>query len=371
MCCILAKQSKFMNRRHFIQTSTAAAVGATAGLICPAGAAEPLPTPSPSRLPRWRGFNLLEKFNGDHNQAFLESDFEWIAELGFNFVRLPLSYHCWANPKDWLALKEPVLKEIDQAVAFGTKHHVHVNINFHRAPGYCVNPPAEALSLWNNEEALAACAFHWAQFAKRYAGIGNEQVSFDLLNEPSDLAEATYARVVRRLVEAIHEVDSKRLVIADGLAWGTKPVMSLASLGIGQSTRGYEPMHISHFRASWIRGSDQWPEPTWPLHTKDGGVVDRARLQTLRIQPWKALEERGVGIHVGEWGAFNRTPHKVALAWMKDCLSLWKAAGWGWALWNFRGGFGVMDSDRSDVSYENFRGHKLDREMLSLLQAES
>jgi len=45
-----------------------------------------------------------------------------------------------------------------------------------------------------------------------------------------------------------------------------------------------------------------------------------------------------------------------------------KTAGLGWALWNFRGSFGIMDSDRRDVVYENWRGHKLDRKMLELLQ---
>ena len=91
-------------------------------------------------------------------------------------------------------MKEPVLKEIDQAVAFGRQHGIHVNLNFHRAPGYCVNPPAEPLDLWTDEKALDACAFHWAHFAKRYKGIPNTQVSFDLLNEPKDSAEAGYSR---------------------------------------------------------------------------------------------------------------------------------------------------------------------------------
>jgi len=76
-----------------------------------------------------------------------------------------------------------------------------------------------------------------------------------------------------------------------------------------------------------------------------------------------------MGVMVGEFGAFNRTPHEVVLAWMRDCLDAWKAAGWGWALWNFRGGFGILDSDRTDVSYEGWRGHKLDRAMLKLLQS--
>jgi endoglucanase len=53
---------------------------------------------------------------------------------------------------------------------------------------------------------------------------------------------------------------------------------------------------------------------------------------------------------------------------MQDCLENWKEAGWGWALWNFRGSFGVLDSGRADVQYEDFHGHKLDRTMLDLLR---
>jgi endoglucanase len=33
------------------------------------------------------------------------------------------------------------------------------------------------------------------------------------------------------------------------------------------------------------------------------------------------------------------------------------------------GGFGILDSDRADVQYGDFHGHKLDREMLNVLQA--
>ena len=75
-----------------------------------------------------------------------------------------------------------------------------------------------------------------------------------------------------------------------------------------------------------------------------------------------------MGVQVDEWRARNRTPHKVTLAWIHEQLELWKEGGWGWALWNLRGGFGVLDSGRTDVAYEDFRGHRLDREMLTLLR---
>lgn len=363
------------SRRQFVSLTAVILAGSTARMLAlepfSSVKAKSLPTGSPSKLPRWRGFNLLEKFvkQREGNPRFRESDLEWIAELGFNFVRLPMSYLCWSDPADWLKLREEELKHIDQAVEFGRKHGVHVNLNFHRAPGYCVNPPREPLDLWSDEKALDACAFHWAHFAKRYKGVPNSQVSFDLLNEPADIPETTYARVVKRLVEAIRAEDPNRLIIADGLKWGTVPVTSLADLRIGQSTRGYGPTRISHWKANWMQGSDKWPEPAWPLTIKPGDVWDKERLRREYIEPWKALEQRGVGVHVGEWGAFQHTPHKIVLAWMRDWLELWKEAGWGWAMWNFRGSFGILDSNRADVAYEDWRGHKLDRAMLELIQA--
>lgn len=362
-----------MNRRQFLKV----AAGAAALSVTVTRAAEKGKTvmnasdkqiPSASHLPRWRGFNLLEKFTSRQNAPFRESDFEWMAELGFDFARLPLSYQCWADTSDWLNLKEDALKEIDQVVEFGRNHGVHVNINFHRAPGYCVNPPKEPLDLWSNEEALEASAFHWAHFAKRYKGIPNHQVSFDLMNEPARIPEEVYVRVVKRLVEAIRSEDPDRLIVADGLSWGRDPVHGLVDLGIAQSTRGYDPMRISHHKASWIGGSDKWAEPTWPMKQGDR-VLDKEWMRKDRIEPWKALERKGVGVHVGEWGVFRHTPHKVALAWMRDYLELWKEAGWGWAMWNFRGSFGILDSGREDIEYEDFRGHKLDRKMLDLIQA--
>ena len=355
-----------MNRRDFIKTTTVAA-GAMTAVPWAASAAD-LPEPSASRLPRWRGFNLLEKFTDRRNAPFLERDFEWMAEWGFNFVRLPLSYWCWSGPDDWLKLDEARLKEIDQAVKYGKQHGIHVNINFHRAPGYCVNPPEEPGDLWTSSETLDAARHHWSHFAKRYRGHPNRNVSFDLLNEPARTETSNYVRVARALIEAIREEDPDRLIIADGMNYGREPVPELTEQNVGQSTRGYDPFTLTHYQAGWVSGSDRWPVPAWPLNPDGSDTWDRERLKRERIAPWKKLESQGSGVHVGEWGVYNKTPHSVTLKWMEDVLSIWKEAGWGWSLWNFRGSFGPLDSGRSDVQYEPFRGHRLDRRMLELLR---
>jgi endoglucanase len=351
-----------MNRREFL-CSTVALAGPLAR-----GADQSPPEPTAAKLPRWRGFNLLEKCYGQHNRPFAERDFAWMAEWGFNFVRLPLSYRCWSNPDDLRNMREPVLKEIDAAVEYGAKHRIHVSLNFHRAPGYCVNPPAEPIDLWKDETALEGCAYQWGRFAERYKGIPNSRLSFNLLNEPARISEETYVRVARRLVDEIRKHDPERLIIADGLEWGRVPVHGLVDLKVAQSTRGYDPMQLTHYKANWVQGADRWPLPTWPLTPDRGGKWDKDRLRREKIDPWKALEAKGVGIHIGEWGTHQFTPHAVALDWMRDMMSLWTEAGWGWALWNLHGNFGVLDSGRKDVRYEEFRARKLDRDMLEALR---
>jgi endoglucanase len=397
-------KSKPINRRQFL--GTAAKSTAALAMI---GNVDVLAQQKPadinaSSLPRWRGFNLLEKFiESNSNDPFQESDFEMIREFGFDFVRLPMSYLCWTEPGNWRSLKEDKLKEIDQAVSFGKQYGVHVSLNFHRGPGYSVDrSKEEPFNLWRDQEAREAFNFHWKHFAERYKGKPNKEVSFNLLNEPATItnernsivSEAMYVEVVKGAASAIRGVDPNRLIIADGLWWGRDPVPGLIDLNIAQSTRGYEPMQVSHYGASWVFGGEKWPAPSWPLHQVEAAELrwespvlkeaykkkiagwgipfdmewNKKRLKLQLIDPWKKLEKKGVGVHVGEFGAFNHTPHEVVLGWYRDLLSLWKEAGWGYAMWNFRGGFGLLDSERTDVKYEDYKGHKLDRKMLELFK---
>ena len=95
-----------MNRRRFLQTSATLAVAAGAWPPLAADAAEK-DVVTARRLPRWRGFNLTEKCvkRTRGNPPFKESDFALLAEWGFDFARLPLSYLCWTAPDDWLKLR--------------------------------------------------------------------------------------------------------------------------------------------------------------------------------------------------------------------------------------------------------------------------
>ena len=275
-----------MNRRDLLKLGLASLAAGTCMHTLQAQA-QKLPEPRYDKLPRWRGFNLLEKFNG-RNDRFVENDFQWIRDFGFDFVRLPLDYRMWTIDGDWRQINERVLEDIDEAVQFGEKYGIHVNINFHRAPGYTVAWPPEAKSVWTDPEALDVCILHWTTFAKRYKGIPSSRISFNLFNEP-DGVEAILPQCVaahKAIIKAIREIDSERLIVCDGYEYGTKPFFDLVDQNVAQATRGYAPSEISHYRASWVNSAD-FPVPSWPMVMGNGLLFqpDKDGIETRFKQP--------------------------------------------------------------------------------------
>ena len=377
-----------LTRRHFVKT-----VGTFLG-------ASVLSPPMPQRLfgadsaapalPRWRGFNLTNFFQafsrGEEGQGQVrEDDLRWIRDWGFDFIRLPMDYWLWIDtdwkttrklvPDDLFKTSEAALEKVDRTVELCREHGLHLSLNFHRAPGYCINDPErEPLVLWRDKQAEDAFVHHWDLFAGRYRDIPSEALSLNLLNEaphPREgyMSRADYARVMSRATDAIRRHTPDRIIIIDGLSVGDQVVTEMIPTGVAQSVHAYWPGGLSHYRASWVDRNQSFPMPTWPLKNSDGSIqADRQKLEA-RFAPWGHLVRQGIGVHCGECGCYNKTPYAVFLGWFTDVMDILKEHQIGYALWNFRGSFGILNSGRADIEYEDWRGQKLDRQLLEVLRA--
>ncbi len=142
-------------------------------------------------LPRWRGFNLLNAFTTRSQMDFQEDHFRWIADWGFNFVRIPACYTLWIENDDAYQLAEPMLAKMDRVVQLGQQYGVHVCLNFHRGPGYSVNPERlEPYNLWKDAEALRAFCF--LGYFNRFIDLGDVITGeFNVYNAALDLHDST------------------------------------------------------------------------------------------------------------------------------------------------------------------------------------
>jgi endoglucanase len=133
-------------------------------------------------------------------------------------------------------------------------------------------------------------------------------------------------------------------LVIDGLNGGNLAMPELADLGLTQGVRGYQPMSVSHYQASWWQGHVGLPAPTYPCQF-DGLHWDRDGLRDF-YRPWRSVEAMGVPVHVGEFGCYDRTPDDVARAWFADLFAVFGEFGWGYALWEFEGPFGLVGHTR-------------------------
>ncbi|MCF6358793.1 MAG: glycoside hydrolase family 5 protein, partial [Draconibacterium sp.] len=219
-----------------------------------------------------KGFNLLGKFDvAWSNKGFKEKEFQIIKDLGFNFVRLPLDYRTYTLTGNWNYIIEDRIKNIDEAIQWGEKYNVHVCINLHRAPGYCVNtaaslPANHQLDLWTDTVAQNVFVNHWEFFANRYKDISPERLSFNLVNEPSNVSEAEYVHVMKKAIEVIHKISPDRIIFVDGLNYANEIILSLKNEpNVAQAIHCYSPFNLTHYKAGWVGGSDEWPVPKWPI----------------------------------------------------------------------------------------------------------
>jgi aryl-phospho-beta-D-glucosidase BglC (GH1 family) len=384
-------ESNGTSRRNFIKTSAlaAGALGLASNFSCNIH-----PTSIKNVVPRWKGFNLLDYFSpyafpGDRANNTTADDFKWMVDWGFNFVRLPMAYPRYIkfDHKNKITqeaiyqIDDKVVDEIEALVTLAHKYGLHVSLNLHRAPGYCINAGFfEPYNLWKDKDAQHAFYFHWEMWAKRFKNVSSEKISFDLLNEPSMREDMNdqhsknsavpgnlYRELAKNASEKIRSANPNHIVIADGNNVGNDVIPEIEDLNIVQSCRGYFPHYVSHYKAPWaFKEPEKSPIPVWP-GTMDNRYFGREQLENY-YKPWIKLVKKGIGVHCGECGCWNQTPHDVFLTWFNDVLDILTQNNIGYALWNFRGDFGILDSGRPDVNYQDWHGHKLDSKFLDLLK---
>jgi hypothetical protein len=171
------------------------------------------------------------RFWSEYRRNYItEVDVQRIAELGFNSVRPAVNARLFQTETEPSEPVEEGFQLLDALVKACHAHGVYVVIDMHGAPGGqtgqniddSANDQPELFMQTNHQEQLVKL---WTAIARRYKDEP-AVAGYDLLNEP--LPERTGAAakfkdqvepLYRRLARAIRAVDSRHLLIVEGVNW--------------------------------------------------------------------------------------------------------------------------------------------------------
>ncbi|ASW73170.1 glycosyl hydrolase family 5 [Chryseobacterium piperi] len=172
-----------------------------------------------------------------------KQDIDFLAQSGFNSIRLPMHYNLHTLPIE----KEPVkgqdtwleegFKMTDDLLKWCADNKIYLILDLHAAPGGQGNDvnisdnDQSKPSLWENEDNQKKTIALWKKLAERYKDepwIGG----YDLINEPNinftgknpngtdEMSNAPLWKLQKEITEAIREVDKKHIIILEGNGWG-------------------------------------------------------------------------------------------------------------------------------------------------------
>jgi len=290
-------------------------------------------------------------------------DIALMAKLGFDHVRLSVDaealgaalYGYGTPTADFLA-------RLDRAVDTMLGDGLAVVIDLHPSENF-------KQQLRNGGDSVDRLAMLWRQLAAHYANRDPERVFFEVMNEPEVSDPYRWAGIQARVAAAIREAAPKHTIIAAGAMWSDVwDLLALEPLADGDviyNFHFYEPHAFTHQGAVW--GEPWWsythaiPYPAAEssmaeLLKEVPDAVGRYQLENYWLNQWDARHIRALIDEAAEWGRANHVPlicdefgvyrehadPDSRMNWLRDVRSALEADGIGWAMWDYRGGFGVV-----------------------------
>jgi endoglucanase len=330
--------------------------------------------PAPSKAEGFtfkRGVNISHWLSQNYGERtygaswFGERDVAWIAEQGFDHIRLPVDIRLCLNASG--GLNPEKLKPIRDVIRWSQSRGLGLVLDAHFLPGADFNSVGGDNRAYTDLALQEKVAGIWKELAREFQNEG-PNVRFEILNEPVATENKQLNPFMHRMLAAIRESNPTRLVYVTSNKWSsfsTVPDVELpADRNIALTIHNYEPLVFTHQRAAWVGFKPSLPAVEFPgevpvltghtevsynLNLKSGDklTVEQLQARFQAVADWVAQNRPGLEIYVGEFGVYNTAGAKSTERWISTIVNESEKRGWGWAVWDYKGGFAVRKPDGS------------------------
>ena len=309
-----------------------------------------------------RGTNIAhwlsqsERRGNERERFFTKDDVDYIAELGFDHVRIPIDEEQMWDEEGKRHQEAFQLLDLRAIVDLHILRSHHFN--------------AEEKPLWTEIEAQEKFIDLWRDLSSALSNWPVGMVAYELMNEPVADDPELWNNLVAKATNAIRELEPERIVVIGSNRWQSADTFDELRLpandtNILLSYHFYEPFLLTHYQAGWTflddyRGpvhypdeiitKDEWadlaPDYKGRLSESAGKLYNQQVLEQMMQKPMNKSEQTGLNLFCGEFGIIDGAPREDALAWYRDMITIFEEHDIAYANWNYKSGsFGLVDDN--------------------------
>ncbi|GAB3908764.1 glycoside hydrolase family 5 protein [Mucilaginibacter boryungensis] len=306
---------------------------------------------------------LEQTWNNDilNTEGIKATDLQLLKKLGFKSIRLPVAFKNFEKKN--IPLKE-VLARIDKAWKLCRKYGFKMIIDYHYGDLNDNNFVTET------NEVIKT----WTVIAKKYHNTAEDDLFFELYNEPPPINPQVWKDAAYNMVEAIRKVDSGRTLLVGASNYNSIYELSrfvrLKDENIIYTFHFYEPFLFTHQGADWVGDQmattgvgfpysvDKFPQINpkakgtageanynkYHLDGNEGSVRDKLQI----VKNW--ANKYNVPILCGEYGSYDKyADAESRCRYTKTVRHYLKQLGIPGILWDYNTNFSIFTNEQPSL----------------------
>lgn len=278
--------------------------------------------------------------------------------MGFNWNKEPEAFQLLHNGITWAA-----------------ENNLRVIVDLHILRSHYFN--AAEKPLWTQASAQERFYQCWRDLSGELKKYPNGLVAYELMNEPVADDPDMWNRIFTKALEVVRKNEPERKVVMGSNMW--QSVHTFHELKVPDdknlilSYHFYIPMVLTHHMASWVNLKDYKGPVYYPgltVHDEDMAGLDpdlvsklkaeqkvynQDSLEALMQEPIRVAAKLGLPLYCGEWGCLKTVPDSARYAWYRDMRYSMEKNNVSWAIWDYKGGFGIVKGDTEHPDDELIR----------------
>jgi endoglucanase len=305
---------------------------------------------------------------GPERDAYLQqSDIKFIKAQGFDHVRIPIDEEQMWDEK---GNKEKKAFELLHAVLnWCDDSGLKAIVDLHILRSHHFNQGEKPL--WTEESAQNKFYQCWRELSEELITYPVEDLAYELMNEAVAENPEDWNMLAAKALKVVRKNEPNRKILIGSNRWQSTETFGTLKIpddpNIIISFHFYEPFLLTHHQASWTsikdyKGPVKYPGKSveasdlagYDAETREkvedhNGVFTKETLKARILKPLLYAKDRGLQVYCGEWGCRPTVPRKDFITWYRDMRSILEELDIAWTIWDYKGGFGIVDQDNKPV----------------------